>query len=86
MSGSPVIAPDSLDWVTFSSEEDELCEARSMPCGRQAAAVAIWQTVSPRCPERQPLCLEHADLALRRSAGYGQWFCGCRLLRIEPIR
>lgn len=83
---STTVESTDLGWVTFGDKDEEPCAALSMPCDRQAVAVAIWQTVSPRCPERQPPCMEHADLALRRSAALGRWFCGCRLLRIEPLR
>ena len=83
---STTVESTDLGWVTFTDEDGEPCAVLSMPCSREAAVAAIWQTVSARCPERQPLCMEHADLARRRAAQGTRWSCGCRLLRIEPLR
>lgn len=84
------IAPDSLDWVTFT-EEDESCDiGRIDPCLLEAVARAYWQACS--CiPNPMRLCVAHRDAVAGAASEYA-WFrcvlCTCRvlLLRIEPIR
>jgi allophanate hydrolase subunit 1 len=86
------MAPESLEWVTFSEEEDEPCEAQRIACANQAVAAAIWRRLCECVPGTQRLCVTHRDRTISNSRLMSGLFC-CRfcgahmwLLRMEPIR
>jgi hypothetical protein len=85
-------APESLDWVRFSDEENESCEAVSRDCPLEAVAVAVYSTECDCAVNPQRLCAGHRDLTLARAGkSRGRLSCNAcgstmHLLRIEPIR
>jgi hypothetical protein len=88
-------APESLDWVTFSEEDDETCEARGRTCGLEAVVIAYYARQCRCFPSQQRLCAAHRDRTIASAQlswpQTGVFYCrACgrllRLLRIEPIR
>jgi hypothetical protein len=86
------IAEESLDWVTFSGEEDELCEPMKEDCPNQAVALVFWDAQCDHPPNPQRACTAHRDrTAAKAERLHGRFTCPrCKapafLLRIEPIR
>jgi hypothetical protein len=88
-----VIAPESLDWVTFSEDDREPCDGRfDVPCALEAIALAFWEMPCECGPNPQRCCVRHRDaflaLAARNSGRFRCRCCEARifLLRMEPLR
>lgn len=85
-----VMAPDTLDWVTFSTD-DHVCTSLS-GCSAEAVCRVIWRPVCPCAHHTSELCVTHRDEVLT-GAKIADGFFRCRacgslvtLVRIEPIR
>ena len=82
-----ILTRDDLDWVTFSTDEGDTCDA----CDAEAVAVAVF-LVTCDAADRLPLCTIHRDGLTETVAAEGPYFecgsCGTevRFLRMEPIR
>lgn len=88
-----VIAPDTLDWVTFSTEESGPCQVDCPGgCAREAVARAYWDQPCLCSPDTTDLCVMHRDELLEEARVWGPDYecCTCWvsvvLLRIVPIR
>jgi hypothetical protein len=85
-------APESLDWVRFSDEEDERCQTMRTDCPNEAVALVFWDTACRCVPNPQRQCVKHRDETIRHDQeAPGRFYCPrCgatgRLLRIEPLR
>lgn len=85
-------APESLDWVTFSDDDDGPCEATAAACPNEAVARAWFDAPCECCPNPQRLCAHHRDRTAAKARLMDglftcRWCAGfVMLLRIEPIR
>jgi hypothetical protein len=85
-------APESLDWVRFSDEDELACQAMSTECPREPVAAAFFDAPCGYVPVPQRLCAEHRDRTIAKSLEWDGVFRCFRcltwitLLRIEPIR
>ena len=85
-----VIAPESLDWVTFS-DGDDACDWRG-GCPSEAVAVARWRHSCDHMAASTRVCIRHRDRVLEVSRDAARHFaCStCTAVfyldRMEPIR
>jgi hypothetical protein len=86
-----VTTAESLDWVTFSDEDSESCDALA-PCSAEAVVLVIWRPACPCAKEVSRLCAAHRDYVLAGSmVANGNFRCmSCgkfvKFVRLEPIR
>jgi hypothetical protein len=89
-----ITVPESLDWVTFSDQDDGPCDGRCrIRCPRQAVALVIWDAPCGCGPNPQRACISHRDEFAGLAAGKWRGWFRCawcegqmHLLRIEPLR